>query len=474
MPRSAQERASTRVRPRIAPETALLATIADEARHDVLSAFADSIELAHRHGPDRWGLRLSENNLMLKVGPHEVLQAYAPGRFHMIVDSASVPNRLRLSPELLFSGTRDYYGNSDAIGYYPSNPGTEACDMDALRTGAWYPRMLESHEEVIRRAARLRRHPSTQQSHAPEAVAAISRHLGRALPQPAYAGDSQFVPSDPPNPTRDSFRAHPSQHGAKRPVVQGAIAGVPREQIDHVFRWSVVLSTAEYVVGFRMIATRLSELQRQLLKHLYNAPDRAAYATQLAKWARVKGGHSVVNLRFGAIGHLFSDATGHRPDLRSDESPRWWSIIALGHHTKYGFIWQMLPEVAEALQHLGWVEPVLHTLPEEVPNAENLLEGAVCRVSINAYERNPAARQRCIAHYGTTCVVCGFDFGKRYGQVAHGFIHVHHVVPLSEVRAEYTVDPVRDLRPVCANCHAVIHLHGGCRTIDEMKELLVP
>jgi hypothetical protein len=32
------------------------------------------------------------------------------------------------------------------------------------------------------------------------------------------------------------------------------------------------------------------------------------------------------------------------------------------------------------------------------------------------------------------------------------------------------VDPVADLRPVCPNCHAVIHLGGACRSIDEVRQ----
>jgi len=34
------------------------------------------------------------------------------------------------------------------------------------------------------------------------------------------------------------------------------------------------------------------------------------------------------------------------------------------------------------------------------------------------------------------------------------------------------VDPVKDLRPVCPNCHAVIHLRGGCLSIEEVQELI--
>ena len=55
-----------------------------------------------------------------------------------------------------------------------------------------------------------------------------------------------------------------------------------------------------------------------------------------------------------------------------------------------------------------------------------------------------------------------------------GFIHVHHLRPLSEIRGEYMVDPVADLCPVCPNCHAVIHYGGRLRGIDEVRQLLVP
>jgi 5-methylcytosine-specific restriction protein A len=59
-----------------------------------------------------------------------------------------------------------------------------------------------------------------------------------------------------------------------------------------------------------------------------------------------------------------------------------------------------------------------------------------------------------------------------FGPDASGFIHVHHLTPLSEIGQEYLVDPVRDLRPVCPNCHAVIHLNGEIRTIEEVRKML--
>lgn len=112
-------------------------------------------------------------------------------------------------------------------------------------------------------------------------------------------------------------------------------------------------------------------------------------------------------------------------------------------------------------------------LPEELPPiGATLREGAAREITINAYERSAAARELCIAHHGTTCSICAFDFEAAYGSVAKGFIHVHHLTPLSEITDSYEVDPVADLRPVCPNCHAVIHLGGACRSIDEVRNLL--
>jgi HNH endonuclease len=111
-------------------------------------------------------------------------------------------------------------------------------------------------------------------------------------------------------------------------------------------------------------------------------------------------------------------------------------------------------------------------LSEEVSNEQKLVEGSVCQVNINSYERNPEARRRCIEHYGTSCCVCGFNFDEKFGSVAQGFIHVHHLKPLSEIQEEYEVDPIADLRPVCPNCHAIIHLGGKTRSIEEVKSWL--
>jgi predicted HNH restriction endonuclease len=112
------------------------------------------------------------------------------------------------------------------------------------------------------------------------------------------------------------------------------------------------------------------------------------------------------------------------------------------------------------------------TLESDAESTEKYVEGASYYVQVTASERNPAARRKCIQHYGLTCTVCNFNFEKMYGAAAKTYIHVHHLTPLASKKEEYVVDPVVDLRPVCANCHAVIHLNQPPYTIEEVKAML--
>jgi 5-methylcytosine-specific restriction protein A len=135
----------------------------------------------------------------------------------------------------------------------------------------------------------------------------------------------------------------------------------------------------------------------------------------------------------------------------------------------------LLPEsITKSLEEL-WARRTHGTdpiLPEEVALTEDYAEGAQKRVSVNAYERNPQARAACIAHFGLRCSVCRLLLEDRYGSIAAGFVQVHHIVPLSEVRPGYRVNPRKDLRPVCPNCHAVIHRRQPPLSIAQARRLV--
>ena len=59
-----------------------------------------------------------------------------------------------------------------------------------------------------------------------------------------------------------------------------------------------------------------------------------------------------------------------------------------------------------------------------------------------------------------------------YGSIARGFIHVHHVVPLSRRKRSYTVNPKLNLIPLCPNCHAVTHLADPPLSLELLKRKL--
>ena len=119
-------------------------------------------------------------------------------------------------------------------------------------------------------------------------------------------------------------------------------------------------------------------------------------------------------------------------------------------------------------------QPQRNDFPDEIDENVSLPEGEKRQVTVNKYERNQKARDLCIKKYKAKCCICSFSFGDTYGEIAKDFIHVHHVKPLSERRTQYTVDPVKDLRPVCPNCHAVIHIRqeAPAFSIEEVEALL--
>ena len=58
-----------------------------------------------------------------------------------------------------------------------------------------------------------------------------------------------------------------------------------------------------------------------------------------------------------------------------------------------------------------------------------------------------------------------------YGEIARGYIHIHHTKPLADV-ANPKVPDLDDLVPLCPNCHAIVHLENPPLTINRLKELI--
>lgn len=110
---------------------------------------------------------------------------------------------------------------------------------------------------------------------------------------------------------------------------------------------------------------------------------------------------------------------------------------------------------------------------EVVRNAPGGLEGRAITYFTTKYERNPKNRKAAIKIHGLRCKVCGFDFQERYGILGEGFIEIHHVKPLSSLNEVVEINPETDLRPVCSNCHRMIHrIKGKVYSLEELKSII--
>lgn len=108
---------------------------------------------------------------------------------------------------------------------------------------------------------------------------------------------------------------------------------------------------------------------------------------------------------------------------------------------------------------------------ETIDATQTYIEGAATQVTQTRYERNIYARNECLKHFGYFCSVCDFNFEIFYGSLGYKFIHVHHLTQVAKIKQEYKVDSIHDLRPVCPNCHSMLHKQNPPLTIEELKKI---
>ena len=152
-----------------------------------------------------------------------------------------------------------------------------------------------------------------------------------------------------------------------------------------------------------------------------------------------------------------------------DKKP--YSAVTWG--TQSGGI-EIQAEVADSLEKL-WFEHVQNCGLSPVPPrlGQNTLrrdEGGRRTVTAIRLERSGAARRICLEAHGVRCSVCDIDFGERYGKFAKGFIHVHHQVPLANRGGNSATNPLKDLVPVCPNCHAMLHRQNPPLSVAALKK----
>jgi hypothetical protein len=165
---------------------------------------------------------------------------------------------------------------------------------------------------------------------------------------------------------------------------------------------------------------------------------------------------------------------GREFDPQIELNPYFWlaDLLKEQRNFRYGLNQIRSPHIVKGFQHASQRILTEFYIPEEIELTERLPEGAKKQIMVNAYERNPVARATCIEYYGYSCYVCGFNFEAQYGEIGKDYIQVHHLIPLSIIAKKYQVNPIEDLRPICPNCHAMVHRKEPPFTLQEITTLV--
>ncbi len=138
---------------------------------------------------------------------------------------------------------------------------------------------------------------------------------------------------------------------------------------------------------------------------------------------------------------------------------------------QYG-VWEVqLKNTEGVFEYSEFGEIERENIPTE--NIFSVTEGQEITYELTTYERSSRVRALCIFHHGISCKVCDINFENIYDEIGTGFIHVHHITPISQQGGEYQVNPVTDLVPLCPNCHAMIHRRNPPFSVAELKNIIV-
>lgn len=98
-------------------------------------------------------------------------------------------------------------------------------------------------------------------------------------------------------------------------------------------------------------------------------------------------------------------------------------------------------------------------------------EGATTGRISTKFERSRFNRALSLAFHGYDCKACGMNMRDTYRGLKNNFVHVHHLNPVAEAGIT-KLDPIRDMVPLCPNCHAIAHMRNPPYTVLEIKQMI--
>lgn len=112
-----------------------------------------------------------------------------------------------------------------------------------------------------------------------------------------------------------------------------------------------------------------------------------------------------------------------------------------------------------------------------------IYEGAMTMRETPLYQRSKFLRDRAVEYYRDIsegeliCEICNFNYKDRYGEAGNGYIEIHHRRPVYMYKGDdlnKTVDEaIKNLAPLCANCHRIVHRKRPPYSLDEVRSFLI-
>jgi predicted HNH restriction endonuclease len=181
------------------------------------------------------------------------------------------------------------------------------------------------------------------------------------------------------------------------------------------------------------------------------------------------------NVQIGTFGRVIGEMLSEVPEEtymhKGKERPSYFSFV----HDYYEEGWDLVPNLQKAMENLGWTKELTADDYERLETEEKAIDrsffkdGKLIQVSVNRYERDQKARKQCLKVHGNKCIGCELDFKKMYGPDINDIIHVHHTMQLSQVGKETIKNVIKDLVPLCPNCHAVVHSTPKLMSVEDLK-----
>ena len=224
------------------------------------------------------------------------------------------------------------------------------------------------------------------------------------------------------------------------------------------------MGNADYRAAVRLALKSSTKLQRDIAIAFLEEPHRFLHR-ELS--SRLKIAPVTLNGEFGKLSHRVYERLQWHPEGWQPQEFQWASVLVDFEPSREGWIWAARNEFIDALTGIFMDE-----IETGSTDLEIFSEGRTAERQITIFERSKSAREACLKEFGARCFICQFDFGKTYGSDFAGSIHVHHLIPISYRQTTYKLDPKRDLRPVCPNCHYVLHVRNPPYTIEEIRNFI--